>query len=93
MPNNLFIAYDLDYPGQHYEAVRHRIRELGQWWQFQYSLFWVSTELSADAAYAHVAQAMDSNDRLAVINATGAVVSTWDTPPLAAVNDVWRLAA
>lgn len=93
MPFNLFIAYDLDAPGQNYDAVRDRIKSLGQWWQFQYSLFWVSTDLSPDAAYAHVAQAMDANDRLCVINALGAVVSTWDNPPLTAVNDIWRLAA
>lgn len=90
---NLFVAYDLDAPGQKYDAVRDRIRSLGQWWQVQYSLFYVSTDLAPDAAYAHVAQAMDANDRLAVINAFGAVVSDWDSPPLDAVNEIWRLAA
>ena len=90
---NLFIAYDLDAPGQRYEAVRERIKSLGQWWQFQYSLFYVSTDLTTEAAYAHVAQAMDANDRLCVVNARDAMVSDWDNPPIAAVNELWRLDA
>ena len=39
MAYNLFIAYDLMQPGQNYEAVRDRIKSLGQWHQFQLSLF------------------------------------------------------
>ena len=33
MVYNLFIAYDLMRPGQNYEAVRDRIKSLGQWHQ------------------------------------------------------------
>lgn len=91
--DNLFVAYDLDAPGQNYDLARQRIRELGAWWQVQYSLFYVSTSLSTQEAYSHVAQALDANDRLIVIDATRATVSGWDNPPLAAVNDLWRLAA
>lgn len=47
MPYNLFIAYDLIPPGQNYEAVRQRIRELGQWHQFQ--VFTVLREYDADS--------------------------------------------
>ena len=43
MACNLFIAYDLLQPGQNYEAVRDRIKSLGQWPQFQLSLFYVHT--------------------------------------------------
>jgi hypothetical protein len=35
---------------------------------------------------------MDLNDRLAVINAAdglGAMVSTWDRPPIDAINSIW----
>jgi hypothetical protein len=56
---NLFIAYDLLAPGQNYDGVRDRIKELGIWHQFQLSLFYVSTASSPQQAYAHVAQAMD----------------------------------
>ena len=89
MTYNLFIAYDLMSPGQNYDAVRDAIRSLGQWHQFQFSLFYVSTDLSPGAAFAHVNAVMDANDRLAVINAEGGVVSTWDHPPIDAVNAIW----
>ena len=85
MAYNLFIAYDLTSPGQNYDAVRDRIKELGLHWQVQYSLFYVHTSSSPQDAYAHVWSAMDSNDRLAVINAAdwfGAMISNWDNPPI-----------
>ena len=39
MAYNLFIAYDLMKPGQNYDQVKQRIAELGDHYQFQYSLF------------------------------------------------------
>ena len=89
MAYNLFIAYDLIPPGQNYEEVRETIRSLGQWHQFQYSLFYVSTELSPHEAYTQIAQVMDTGDRLAVIDASGAVVTTWDNPPIDSINSIW----
>ncbi|TGP45543.1 hypothetical protein EN873_40745 [bacterium M00.F.Ca.ET.230.01.1.1] len=92
MASNLFIAYDLDAPGQNYDAVRTAIRQLGTYWQFQYSLFYVHTALSPQEAYARVIAAMDSNDRLAVINAAadiGAIVTNWDHPPINEINTIW----
>ena len=92
MAYNLFIAYDLYQPGQNYDAVRKRIRELGQWHQFQLSLFFVHTGHSPQEAYAHVWSVMDANDRLAVINCAdwiGALVTNWDHPPIDAINAVW----
>ena len=89
MTYNLFIAYDLDAPGQNYDAVRDAIKDLGKWHQFQYSLFYVNTPHDPGAAFALVHAAMDSNDKLVVINAVGGVVSTWDNPPIDAINAVW----
>lgn len=89
MPYNLFIAYDLIPPGQNYEAVRQRIRELGQWHQFQYSLFYVNTMLTPQEAYAAVIEVMDVGDKLAVIDARGGVVSTGDKPLIDAINSIW----
>jgi len=86
---NLFIAYDLMSPGQNYDAVRDAIKDLGQWHQFQYSLFYVSTNTSPEEAFAAVGRHMDTNDRLAVINAESGVVSTWDKPPIDAINAIW----
>lgn len=86
---NLFIAYDLMSPGQNYDQVRDAIKSLGQWHQFQFSLFYVNTQHDANEAYRIVASAMDTNDRLAVIDASGGVVSTWDRPPIDAINAIW----
>lgn len=92
MSYNLFVAYDLIPPGQNYEAVRERIRSLGQWHQFQYSLFYVNTDFTPEQAYAAVAEVMDAKDRLAVINcdfAMGAIVSNYDRPLIDAINAIW----
>lgn len=89
MAYNLFIAYDLMSPGQNYDAVRGRIRELGDWYQFQLSLFYVHTTLTPEEAYRHVFQALDANDRLAVINAERGIVTNWDHPPIDAINTIW----
>lgn len=92
MAFNLFVAYDLNEPGQNYDTVRDRIKSLGTWWQFQYSLFYLNTELSASEAFESIASVMDANDRLIVINALSGVVSDWDKPPLDAINAIWRSA-
>ena len=92
MAYNLFIAYDLMSPGQNYETVRDRIKSLGLHWQFQFSLFYVHTQLAPHQAYAAVWAVMDANDRLAVINADqalGALVTNWDHPPIDAINAIW----
>lgn len=89
MTNNLFIAYDLMSPGQNYEEVRDRIKDLGQWHQFQLSLFYVNTDHTAQDAYNFVIEVMDDNDRLAVINASGGIVTAWDKPPIEAINAIW----
>lgn len=89
MAYNLFIAYDLMSPGQNYDAVRDAIKSLGRWHQFQFSLFYVSSNLTPLEAYNSIALTLDSNDRIAIINASGGVVSNWDNPPLDAINSIW----
>lgn len=89
MAYNLFIAYDLIVPGQGYEEVRSAIQSLGRWHQFQYSLFYVNTDYSPAEAFGIVSRIMDANDRLAVIDARGGVVSTGDRPPIDAINAIW----
>lgn len=90
MAVNLFIAYDLMSPGQNYDRVRSFIAKLGPHWQFQYSLFYVHTELTPEQAYAHVLASMDPNDKLAVIIADGGIVTNWDHPPVQAINAIWH---
>lgn len=89
MAYNLFIAYDLMSPGQNYDQVRDAIKSLGQWHQFQFSLFYVNTPFNPAQAYASVTSVMDKNDRLAVIDANSGMVSSWDRPPIDAINAIW----
>jgi len=89
MPYNLFIAYDLREPGQNYDAVQDRIKDLGKWHQFQYSLFYVHSQHSPTEAANYVLGAMDARDRLLVIDAHSGVSTTWDRPPIDAINAIW----
>lgn len=89
MAYNLFVAYDLMSPGQNYDVVRDAIKNLGPNWQFQYSLFYVHTNLTPDQAYARVLSSMDANDKLAVIVADGGIVTNWDHPPINEINAIW----
>ena len=89
MSYNLFIAYDLNSPGQNYNAVQDAIKDLGQWYQFQLSLFYVHTDKTPSEAFAIVEAELDGNDRLAVINAHNGIVTSWDKPPIDAINAIW----
>lgn len=73
--HNLFIAYDLVSPGQNYEAVQNRIKQLGQWYKLQYSLYYVQSSLALEQANIFVRGVMDENDKLAVIEAYNAWVN------------------
>lgn len=89
MAYNLFIAYDLDAPNQNYDAVRDAIKSLGQYWQAQFSLFYVHTQFSPEQAFAIVHAAMDGGDKLCVINAASGILTTWDRPPIEEINALW----
>lgn len=75
-------------PGQNYDQVRDRIKSLGQWYQFQFSLFYLKSEWTMKAVHDAVWAVMDPNDRLCVIEATAAYVSTYPQPDIA-VNFAW----
>ncbi len=87
--SNLFIAYDLMSPGQNYDRVQNAIKALGAWHQFQYSLFYVHTNLTAAQACDYMLTFMDASDRLAVIDANNGFVTTWDKPPIAEISAIW----
>lgn len=70
MANNLIISYDLMAPGQHYDKVVKAVKECGGWAKLEYSLFYVNSTLTAEAAAKHIKASMDNNDRLLVVNAT-----------------------
>lgn len=89
MPYNLFIAYDLDKPGQNYDAVHDRIKSLGRWYHAQQSLFYVHTAMSPKEAHEFVFSVMDMNDKLTVVDATGAWVYPAPPDDIDAINRVW----
>ena len=89
MAFNLFIAYDLMNPGQNYDQVRDQIKGLGQWAQIQYSMFYVHTVLNPQQAHDHIRLVMDTNDRLAVIEANSAVITVYPKATIDAINNVW----
>lgn len=91
MAYNLFLAYDLVPPGQNYEAVQNQIKRLGPWYKLQYSLFYVQSVMDMKAAHDFVRLAMDGGDKLAVIDARDAFVSTLPASDLAAIRSVFAL--
>jgi hypothetical protein len=68
MANNIFIAYDLNSPGQDYSEVIEAIKSLGVWAKIQESLWFVSTTLSEKEVFNHIGKVMDDNDSLIIIN-------------------------
>lgn len=69
MPRNLFVSYDLHTPGQRYDRVIAKIKELGGVWaKVHYSLFYVRSEFTAEQAARHILPALDANDSLMVID-------------------------
>ena len=72
MARNLLISYDLDAPGQNYQKVIAAIEALGQATVVHRSLYYVKSNFSVVDAEAKVRAAIDSNDRLIVIEATSA---------------------
>lgn len=89
MAYNLFIAYDLDKPGQNYDAVHARIKSLGRWYHAQQSLFYVHTAFSPKEAHEYVFEVMDRNDRLIVVESTGAWMYPAPPADVEAINSVW----
>ena len=80
MAFNYFVAYDLDAPGQNYNAVCNMIESLGRFAKIQLSLYYLKSDLAMADVHARVRSVMDANDRLAVIWAQDAFISnySWD---------------
>ncbi len=85
-----FIAYDLVSPGQNYAAVKSGVEQSCDWYiKFQYSLYFVVSRLTAREVYDIIRKKMDANDRLAVIEATDAVVDGVTPNVKAAWHNMW----
>jgi hypothetical protein len=90
---NLLITYDLDKPGQDYNAIHAKIKSLGRWYYPQQSVFYIHTGLSPEQAHNAIATVMDSNDKLIVVNITKIVIAPAPATDIAAINGVWNEAA
>lgn len=82
MANNLHISYDLLTPGQNYEAVSARIKELGpnSWAKIHLSYWYVNSIYTAAQAVEHIKQSLDKNDKVYVVDATNNA-SAWNSLP------------
>lgn len=87
--HNLFIAYDLISPGQNYDAVQSRIKQLGKWYKLQYSLYYVQSSLALEQANVFIRGVMDADDKLAVIEADNAWVNQVPLGDLAELQAVF----
>ena len=68
MANNLFISYDLNSPGQDYEAIFDEIKSLGSWAKVQKSFWYVKSHLTAQEAFDKIRKNIDQNDSLIVVD-------------------------
>lgn len=91
MSNNLLISYDLISPGQHYEAVVEKIKELGGWAKVEYSFWYVNSTYTAAQARDHIKTVLDANDKLFVVDASNGTAA-WHglTDPVSTyIRDNW----
>lgn len=70
MANNLHISYDLYQPGQNYDGVIAKIKELGSWAKVHKSFWYVNSAYTAEQAVDHIWPAMDARDTIYVVNST-----------------------
>jgi hypothetical protein len=93
MAYNLLVTYDLDRPGQNYDAVHAKIKSLGRWYHPQLSVFYLHTALSAKQAHDAIWAVMDANDRLIVADVTQIIIVPASSADIVAINNVWNAAA
>ncbi|MGQ2942443.1 MAG: hypothetical protein ACT6Q7_00425 [Blastomonas fulva] len=75
MANNLHVSYDLMAPGQNYDGVITKIKELGNWAKIGYSFWYVNSSYTASQARDHIVAALDSGDKLYVVDASNGVAA------------------
>jgi len=93
MANNLFVSYDLVAPGQHYQRIIDSIKTLGSWAKVEKSLWYVNSQLSAEAAAKKVRASMDDNDVLIVIDVSSNDAYWYNVDPVVAkhMQEQWKL--
>ncbi|WP_234179291.1 hypothetical protein [Sphingopyxis sp. NFH-91] len=92
MANNLHISYDLYQPGQNYDGVIAKIKELGSWAKVHKSFWYVNSPYTARQAVNHIWPAMDARDTIYVVDATNNN-SAWENLPdnvASHIRDQWN---
>lgn len=80
MSNNLHISYDLYNPGQNYDRVIGRIKELGSCVKIHLSFWYVKSDYTASQAFEYLESALDSNDKVYVVDSSNNAASWNDLP-------------
>ena len=93
MAFNLLVTYDLDKPGQDYNAIHEKIKSLGRWYHPQQSVFYLHTALGPKEAHNAVASVMDTNDKLIVADLRAIIIAPATQDDINAINGVWNAAA
>lgn len=70
MANNLHVSYDLINPGQNYEKVIERVKQLGTWAKVHQSYWYVNSSRTASQAVDYIKPVLDANDKVYVVDAT-----------------------
>lgn len=81
MSNNLHISYDLNVPGQNYDAVIEKIKSLGNWAKIHKSYWYVNSNYTASQACAAVWSVMDTTDTVYVADTTNNAAAWQNIPP------------
>ncbi len=74
----LLITYDLNKPGQNYEALYDKIKGLGSsWWHYLDSTWIVDTHLSPADTREQLRAVLDASDSLLILNITNDASDGW----------------
>lgn len=73
----LLITYDLNQPGQKYDALYEKIKSLGPWWHYLDSTWLVSTTSTPDQACERIRSTLDNGDHVLILNITGDTSQGW----------------
>lgn len=68
----ILVTYDLNRPGQEYGELIHHLKAYPNWWKHLYSTWLLKTPLTAEQVRNAVQQHIDPNDKLLVVDVTGA---------------------
>lgn len=89
MRNNFLISYDLIGLARDYKPVHDAIKSLGNWYQLQYSAFYVNTAYTAEQCDSIVSAVLLRNDRLLIGDPRFVLIRGISQSDIDAINRVW----